>query len=62
MIKSIRVKRLLSLLPLLALFLPSITYAARHAVVLQYQHISDRTPPSKSASEKNFIEHLDYLE
>lgn len=36
--------------------------AARHAVVLQYQHISDRTPPSKSAPKKNFIQHLDYLE
>lgn len=36
--------------------------AARHAVVLQYQHISDRTPPSKSATEAEFIQHLDYLQ
>ena len=35
--------------------------AARHAVVLQYQHISDRTPPSKSATKQEFIQHLDYL-
>jgi peptidoglycan/xylan/chitin deacetylase (PgdA/CDA1 family) len=35
--------------------------AARHAVVVQYQHISERTPPSKSASEAAFIKHLDYL-
>ena len=35
--------------------------AARHAVIVQYQHISERTPPSKSASEEDFIQHLDYL-
>lgn len=39
-----------------------LSFAAKHAVVLQYQHISDRTPPSKSASEPDFLQHLRYLE
>lgn len=36
--------------------------AAKHAIVLQYQHISDRTPPSKSTSERDFLLQLRYLE
>lgn len=39
-----------------------LSLAAKHAVVLQYQHISDRTPPSKSATEQEFLQHLIYLE
>ena len=44
------------------LFNSQTSFAARHAVVLQYQHISDRTPPSKSATEAEFVQHLNYLE
>lgn len=50
----------------LCFFISAITsqsvFAARHAVILQYQHISDRTPPSKSARTEDFIQHLDYIE
>ncbi|OOV86589.1 polysaccharide deacetylase family protein [Oceanospirillum linum] len=54
---------LFSLLILAAMLLinSTETLAARHAVVLQYQHISDRTPPSKSATEEELLQHLDYL-
>ncbi|OPX56742.1 Polysaccharide deacetylase [Oceanospirillum multiglobuliferum] len=56
--------KLLQFIPLLLLLnlLSTNTYAARHAVVLQYQHISDRTPPSRSTPKQDFIEHLNYIE
>lgn len=63
MIKALSGKFWQLTLLLTALVLPvTEAMAARHAVVLQYQHISDRTPPSKSAPLKDFISHLDYLE
>lgn len=55
-------KRISLLLALATFLLPSSVFAARHAVVIQYQHISDRTPPSKSATEAEFVQHLDYLQ
>lgn len=54
-------KSILLLIATLGIIYGHAAQAARHAVVLQYQHISDRTPPSKSTSEADFIEHLNYL-
>jgi biofilm PGA synthesis lipoprotein PgaB len=52
---SFQIKNLL-LLIMLVLALP-----ARAAVVLQYHHVSDSTPPSTSISPKLFQQHMEYL-
>ncbi|WP_263080600.1 polysaccharide deacetylase family protein [Endozoicomonas sp. Mp262] len=44
------------------LALPKIALADHHAVILQYHHISDKTPKSTSVAPETFAEHLDYLE
>lgn len=36
-------------------------YAADHAVILLYHHVSETTPPSTSISPQLFRQHLDYL-
>lgn len=57
------IKSLLTIPMLLLLALLSTnSYAAKHAVILQYQHISDRTPPSRSTPKQDFIEHLNHIE
>lgn len=33
----------------------------QHAVLLQYHHVSDSTPPSTSVTPERFAEHLDYI-
>ncbi|PJE80458.1 Poly-beta-1,6-N-acetyl-D-glucosamine N-deacetylase [invertebrate metagenome] len=38
------------------------TNRSPHAVILQYHHISDTTPPSTSVSPAVFKQHMDYLE
>ncbi len=39
----------------------SITLSSHAAVILQYHHVSDNTPPSTSISPKQFEVHLQYL-
>ena len=49
-----------TLLPILLFVSP--VYAADHAVVLLYHHVSTNTPPSTSVSPNIFRQHLDYLD
>jgi peptidoglycan/xylan/chitin deacetylase (PgdA/CDA1 family) len=50
---------LLAALPLLAV--PASAFAADSAVILQYHHFGEDTPPSTSVTMAQFRAHLDYL-
>lgn len=52
--------RLLLSIALLGFAIPAT--AARHAVILQYHHFGDDTPPSTSVTLSQFDAHLNYLE
>jgi len=41
---------------------PFIALAANHAVILEYHHVGNDTPPSTSVSPEDFDKHLNYLE
>lgn len=47
---------------LMILSYATIVLAADHFVILQYHHISDKTPTSTSVSPEMFEQHLNYLE
>lgn len=49
---------------LLVLFLGGLpkAWAAQHAVILHYEHVSERTPPKQSISPDNFAQHLKIIE
>lgn len=49
-------------LALVALLLPALAAAADSAVVLEYHHVADDTPPSTSVTPETFERHMDYLE
>ena len=51
----------LASLALIVFFLPALTAVADSAVVLEYHHVSEETPPSTSVTPKTFERHMDYL-
>jgi peptidoglycan/xylan/chitin deacetylase (PgdA/CDA1 family) len=51
-----------SLWKILALFLTFIAFSSQAAVILQYHHVSDKTPESTSISPQQFSIHLHYLQ
>lgn len=50
-----------SLLYVLAMLLTLPAWSAEHCVVLQYHHVSERTPGITSVTPEQFQDHLDYL-
>jgi peptidoglycan/xylan/chitin deacetylase (PgdA/CDA1 family) len=48
-------------LPLLAVLLLCFHFSSFAAVILQYHHVSDKTPPSTSISPAQFVAHMQYL-
>ncbi len=57
---KITLSQLLSLIIVL-LFIKSFSLAADHAVILQYHHFGDDTPPSTSVTLRQFDDHLLFL-
>ncbi len=52
---------LFSCLTLMLLCFSTVSFSAEHAVVLQYHHFGDNTPPSTSVTPELFDRHLKYL-
>ena len=52
---------LFSCLTLMLLGFSTVSLSAEHAVILQYHHFGDNTPPSTSVTLKQFDRHLEYL-
>ncbi|TDX99536.1 polysaccharide deacetylase [Thiohalophilus thiocyanatoxydans] len=48
-------------LALVALFLSTVAVAADSAVVLEYHHVAEDTPPSTSVTPETFERHMEYL-
>ena len=52
---------LFSCLTVMLLCFSTVSLSAEHAVVLQYHHFGDNTPPSTSVTLEQFDRHLEYL-